>query len=158
MYKRKFKYETFDGRTVEETWCFHMYKAEITKWLTTNEDCTLDKILLKMTEESRGRDIMDEFDKLIRNSVGKISADGKRFIKNDEITEEFVQSEPYSELFMDLISSGEKAASFIKAIIPDDFSKEIEVILKENPEGIPDELKDYLPDNIVEMPGAGADA
>lgn len=149
MFKRKFKYETYDGEIAEETFHFHLNKAEVTKWLTQNGGYTLDKLLIRMTEESRARDIMDVFDDLIRRSVGKISEDGKRFVKNSEIVDEFCQTEAYSELFMELISSGKKSAEFIKKIIPNDLSKEIETIMKENPEGIPDDLKEYLPDTGV---------
>lgn len=154
MLKRKFTYKTFDDREVTDIFCFHLSEAEVTKWLITNEDCTLDKKLLKMMEGSRGRDIMDTFEDLIKKSVGIISADGKRFEKSEEITKSFVETQAYSDLFMELCSDGEKAANFIKAIIPNDLSKRIETIMVGNPEGIPDELKDYIPNGVGMMPGA----
>lgn len=158
MYKRKIKYETFDGQTAEDVFFFYLSKAEVTKWLTQNGDYTLDKLLIKMTQESRARDIMDVFDDLIKRSIGRPSVDGKRFEKSPQITEEFCQTEAYSDLFMELISDGKKAGEFVKKIIPNDFAKEMEVIMKENPDGITDEMRDYLPDNIIETSGAGLDA
>lgn len=158
MLKRTFTYPTFDGRTVTDTYYFNLTKAEVTKLVTQNGDYTLDKLLMKMTEESRAKDLINEFDTIIKISVGRISEDGKRFVKNESVTNEFLQTEAYSELFMELISDGKKAAEFIKAIIPSDLSKEIETVFRDNPEGIPDELKDYIPDNITVAFGAGANA
>lgn len=158
MYKLTKKYETFDGDMAEDTFYFYLSKAEVTKWLTQNGGYTLDKLLVKMTQESKARDIMDVFDDLIKKSFGKPSLDGKRFEKSPKLTEEFCQTEAYSDLFMELVSSGKKAGEFITKILPKDLSKEVETIMKENPDGIPDELKDYLPDKVVEMPGVGMDA
>lgn len=158
MLIRTFKYKTLTGKEVEDTFCFHLNKAEITKWLVTNEGSTLDKMLLKMTEHSRGRDILDTMDDLIKRSVGKMSDDEKRFIKNKEIIDEFVQTEAYSELFMELVTDGAKCAEFITKIIPDDLSKEIENVIRSNPDGIPDEMKDYLKGVPSLSSGVGADA
>lgn len=149
MLKKIITYKAFDGREVTDTFYFHLSEADVTKWLITNEDCTLDKKLIKLMEGSRGKDIMDTFDELIRSSVGVMSADGKRFVKSEEITNSFLQTNAYSDLFMELVSDGEKAANFIKAIIPNDLSDRIESILKDNPDGIPDELKDYIPGDVT---------
>jgi hypothetical protein len=46
------------------------------------------------------------------------SIDGKRFIKNQELRDSFVQTEAYSELFMELASDAELAAVFVNGIIP----------------------------------------
>lgn len=144
MYIRKFTYEDFNGVKQTEECCFHLNKAEIIKWLTTNGDYTLDKLLIDMLKNAKKKEIMDIFDNLIRMSIGRKSLDGKRFIKSQEITDDFVSSPMYEELFSELVMDGEKAGQFISAIIPNEFSNEIEAIMKDNPDGIPDELRDYL--------------
>ena len=60
----------------------------------------------------------DIFKDLIIRAYGVKSLDGKRFIKNDEVRDEFVQSEAYSELFMELATNAESASEFINGIIP----------------------------------------
>lgn len=157
MLKRTFTYPKFDGGTTTDTFYFNLSEAEVTKLVSQNGDFTLDKVLNKMTEESRAKDLLDEFDKIIQISVGRISEDGKRFEKSEEYTKAFLETEAYSQLFMELISDGKKAAEFINAIIPSKLSESIKTILKDNPEGIPYELKDYLLDNVVPM-GAGLNA
>ena len=51
-------------------------------------------------------------------AYGKKSPDGRRFIKNNEIREEFTQTEAYSIIFMELATDADKAAEFINGIIP----------------------------------------
>ena len=53
-------------------------------------------------------------------AYGEKSADGKRFIKNDDIRDGFAQTEAYSELFMELATDANAAASFVNGIVPKD--------------------------------------
>ena len=60
-------------------------------------------------------DIVEEF---ILKSYGEKSSDGKRFIKSEELTTAFTQSEAYSVLFMELATDDKAAADFINGIMP----------------------------------------
>lgn len=144
MLKRTIKYEDYDGNTREEDHYFHMNKSEIIKWLTTSGDYTLDKVLLRLRTERNGKKIMEIFEDLLHRSYGKKSLDGRRFEKNEEIWKDFYETEAYSVLFTELVTDGRKAAEFINKIIPKNMADDIEKIVRENPEGIPDELKDYV--------------
>ena len=44
--------------------------------------------------------------------------DGKRFMKNQEYTDAFVQTEAYSDLFMELATNADAAAAFVNGIVP----------------------------------------
>ena len=46
------------------------------------------------------------------------SPDGKRFIKNQELCDEFVQSIAFDTFMMELMSDDMAAANFVNAIIP----------------------------------------
>lgn len=144
MLKKTVKFTDYFGEVREEEHWFHLNKAEVTKWLTTSGDYTLDKVLKRLSEERNGRKIMDMFDDLLHRSYGRISLDGRKFEKSEEIWRNFSETEGYSVLFMELVSDAKAAADFVNAIIPKDLADEIEKIVKENPEGIPDELKDYV--------------
>lgn len=143
MYKRVISYEDFDGNKRTEEHYFNLTKAEVVSWLTTNGDYTLDKVLEKLYKENDRKSIMRIFEDLIYTSYGKKSLDGRRFDKSEEAKRDFMDTEAYSTLFMELISDASKAAEFVNGIIPKDISESVVEIMRENADGIPDTLKDY---------------
>lgn len=64
--------------------------------------------------------IMEIFKKLIYDSYGVKSDDGRRFIKKKEVKDAFMETEAYSMLIMELISDPDKANKFILGIMPKD--------------------------------------
>ena len=52
------------------------------------------------------------------------SADGKRFMKSEEIATAFSQTEAYSILFMELATDATAAADFVNGIVPADVAKQ----------------------------------
>lgn len=145
MLVKSITFEDFNGNKLTEDHYFNLNKAEIVKWITTDGDYTLDKKLERLFKAGNGKEIMETFDSLIRSSYGIVSLDGKRFEKSEEITKAFVETDAYSVLFMELVTDAKKAADFINAIIPKDIASEIERIMRENPDGIPAEIRDYIP-------------
>lgn len=144
MYRRIFKYEDFDGREREEEALFHLSKAETMMWLTTNSELTLDQVLIELSEKSDIKRIMEIFEDLILRSYGRKSADGRRFIKSDELREEFKQTEMYSELFMELVQDDKKAAIFVNSILPKDLAEETNKLISQNPDKLPVKLREYV--------------
>ena len=55
---------------------------------------------------------------IILKSYGVKSPDGRRFIKNQEVRDAFVQTEAYSQLFMELATNAQAASDFVAGIIP----------------------------------------
>lgn len=145
MLVKTIEFEDYNGNKLTEDHYFNLNKAEIIKWVTTDGDYTLDKKLARLFKAGNGKEVMSTFDDLIRASYGIKSLDGKRFEKSEEILRSFVETEAYSVLFTELVTDAKKAADFIKGIIPKDMAAEIEKIMKESPEGIPAEIRDYLP-------------
>lgn len=146
MLKKSITFEDYNGNKITKDHYFNLNKAEIVKWTTTDGNYSLVDKLESLFKTNNGKAIMDTFDELIRSSYGEPSLDGIRFIKSQDILDSFVQTEAYSVLFMELVTDAKKAADFIKAIIPKDIAADIEKIMKENPEGIPDTLKEYFPE------------
>ena len=56
----------------------------------------------RIVEANNTKLLIKEFKRIIFLAYGVKSEDGKRFIKSDEIREEFSQTAAYSELFMQL--------------------------------------------------------
>lgn len=149
MLKKKIKFEDYDGNVREEEHFFNLNKAEVIKWLTTSGDYTLDKVLQRLANERNGKKIMEIFEDLIHLSYGRKSLDGRKFEKSAEIWDDFYQTEAYSILFTELVTDAKKAASFVNEIIPKSLADEVEKIIRENPEGIPDTLKDYVGPSLI---------
>lgn len=64
--------------------------------------------------------IIRAFKNLISKAYGVKSDDGRRFIKSDEISREFEQTEAYSQLFMKLATDADYASKFVEGILPKD--------------------------------------
>lgn len=138
MLRKTIEFEDYDGNMRKEDHYFNLNKAEVIKWLTTTGDYTLDKVLDRLSTERNGKKIMEIFEGLIHLSYGKKSLDGRKFEKTDEIWNDFYQTEAYSVLFTELVTDARKAAEFVNQIIPKSLSSEVEKIIKENPNILPE--------------------
>lgn len=153
MYKRTITYEDYDGNERTEDFYFYMNKAEIIQWLTCNGGYTLDKQLERLAKTSKGRDIMEIFEDLLKRSYGQKSVDGRRFDKTKEIWEDFRSTEAYSEIYTELVTDAKKSAAFINSIIPAKMAAEINQIMVDNPGGVPEELRDYMTSEVLDANG-----
>ncbi len=123
MLKKTITYVDYDGNERTEDKYFNLSKAELME-MQLSENGGLDKVLEKMIAEQDNAKLAELFKKIITLSYGEKSIDGKRFIKKPELTEEFLQTEAYSVLFMELITSTEEVAEFIKGVLPKDLQEE----------------------------------
>ena len=84
-----------------------------------SHDGGLIKIIEKIIEIKDHKRIVEIFKDLILKAYGEKSLDGKRFIKSEELSTAFSQTEAYSDLFMHLATDAKAAADFINAVVPD---------------------------------------
>lgn len=124
MLKREITYEDFDGNTVTETAYFHISKPELVKLEAEQKEGFQDWIK-KMVEAEDNRQIIEVFERIVLMAYGQRSEDGKRFIKSEELTEGFSQTNAYEALFMDLITNETTMAEFIKGALPKDLAGEL---------------------------------
>ena len=82
----------------------------------------MSEALQRIVDSEDGKAIIAEFKNIILSSYGQRSDDGKRFIKNQQLRDEFESSEAYSTLFMELVPNAESAIEFINGVIPRDMS------------------------------------
>lgn len=130
MLKKTITYTDYNGVERTENFYFALNKAEIFD-METSVTGGMRQLLQNIMDKQDIPKIIDTFKKLIRMSYGEKSPDGRRFIKSEELTEAFVQTEAYSELYMELIGDAVKAAAFINGIVPSDIAKGIEEQQKE---------------------------
>lgn len=102
-----------------ETFWFHLSKAELTE-MEMSTVGGLSAYVRRITEAQDAPTIIRLFKDLILKAYGEKSPDGRRFIKSPELSEQFAQTEAYSELFMELSTNADAAAAFVNGIVPAD--------------------------------------
>ena len=118
MVEKKIKYTAFNGVEREEEFMFNLTEAEITEMELTTDGGLSDSIK-KIISAQDTPQIIETFKMLLLKSYGEKSADGRRFIKSDELSKEFTQTNAYSQLFMELAYDDKAAVAFINGIIPE---------------------------------------
>jgi len=124
MLVKKVSYTDYKGVKREDELYFNLSKAEVAEMELSHQGGLSAKIE-RIVATQNGGEIISLFKDLIIRSYGTISDDGKRFIKNDQLREEFLQTEAYSELFMELASDADAASAFVNGIIPQVGTKEV---------------------------------
>ncbi len=122
MLKKKITYTDYDGNERTEDFYFNLTKAEVVD-METGVDGGMQKMLEKIVAEKDNRRIMETFKEIVARAYGEKSADGKRFMKSRELSEAFMQTEAYSELFMELLTNATSASVFINGILPQELAK-----------------------------------
>ncbi len=118
MVVEKIKYTDFNGLEREEEFMFNLTEAEITEMELTTDGGLSDSIK-KIIAAQDTPEIIKVFKMLLLKSYGEKSADGRRFVKSDKLSEEFAQTNAYSQLFMKLATDDKAAVAFINGIMPD---------------------------------------
>lgn len=144
MYKRTIEYTDYDGQVRKEDFYFNLNKSELMMWLTTSGDYTLDKMMLKLQREHNGKEIMKIFYDLIYMSYGEKSVDGRRFIKTEEVKNNFMETEAFSELFAEIVQDANKAVEFIKGVLPQSVLDGMNDDIIDSIEGIDDQTKNQV--------------
>lgn len=130
MLKKTITYTDYNGNERTEDFYFNLTKAEIMEMELTASG-GLTEMIKRIIAAQDTPAITKIFKDIVLKAYGHKSPDGKRFIKNDEIREEFAQTEAYSQLFMELVMDSDKAAAFINGVVPADISP------KNTPNAIP---------------------
>ena len=117
MLKKNIKYTDYNGVERNEDFYFNLSKAEITE-MELSTTGGLAEMINKVVAAQDVPSIIKIFKELILKAYGEKSPDGKRFIKSEELSREFSQTEAYSNLFMELATNAEKAAEFVNGIVP----------------------------------------
>jgi len=117
MLKKTMTYTDYNGVERTEDFHFNLTKAELTE-METSIAGGFQQMLQTIIDSKDVPKIMEVFKKIILKAYGEKSADGKRFIKSEEISNAFAQTEAYSDLFMELATDADAASNFINAILP----------------------------------------
>ena len=117
MLKKTITYTDYNEITHTETYYFNLSKAECME-MEMSTSGGLTEMINKIIETQDVPAIIKIFKDLILKAYGVKSPDGKRFIKSEELSTAFAQTEAYSVLFMELATNAEEAAAFVNGIMP----------------------------------------
>lgn len=116
MLTKNITYTDFDGNERKEVHHFNLTKAEIAEYNAFYADRGgVLQYLSRLVEEEKEYELIMAFKELILRSYGERTPSG-RFVKSQEIRDSFMATEAYSELFMEITSSQEKASAFINGL------------------------------------------
>lgn len=133
MLKKTITYTDYDGVERKEEFYFNMNKAEILE-MEMREVGGLKQILEKIIQTQDVPKIIHYFKQIILQAYGEKSADGRRFIKSEELTKAFSQTEAYSNLYIELATDAKVASDFINELFPAKVMDEIRESFEKNQE------------------------
>lgn len=117
MIKKTITYTDYNAVERTEDFYFNLTKAEIMEMEMTTSG-GMGEMIQRIVDAQDVPEIVKIFKQLLLKAYGKKSPDGKRFIKSAELSDEFAQTEAYSQLFMELATDSDAAAKFVNGILP----------------------------------------
>lgn len=116
MLKKTITYTDYNGVERTEDFYFNLSKAEAIE-MQANASGSLEELYRQIVAEQDTAKIYAMFKDLVLKAYGKKSLDGKRFVKSPELSEEFSQTEAFSELIMEIMTKPDAASAFANGIV-----------------------------------------
>ena len=117
MLKERIKYTDYDGNEREEDFYFNLNETECAE-LNWSVGGGLQAFIQKIIDERDQTKIIAYFKEFLLKSYGEKSLDGKRFMKSEEISKAFSETEAFNVLFIKLGSDADYAAKFVEQVLP----------------------------------------
>lgn len=131
MLKKTITYTDYDGVQRTENFYFNLNKAELMDMELTTPDGGLRNKLRAIMDKRDIPGIIRTIKEFIMAGFGEKSPDGRKFVKSKALSEAFMQTEAYAELYMELISDANATAAFINGMIPEELRANLENTEKE---------------------------
>lgn len=144
MLKETIKYTDYDGNEQTEDFYFNISRAQFIE-MEVNEVGGVVGMLRRVGSARDPKVIMKFMKDFIRKSYGIKSDDGKKFVKNDSISDDFENTEAYSELYCRLCTDAKYAIHFIIKVLPLDEKERGDLLNRLDKIDI-----DNLPDDVTE--------
>lgn len=124
MIKKTITFNDYNGVERKEDFYFNLSKFEVMK-MEMGKKGGLAEYIQSIVAAQDAPSIIAIFEDLVLKAYGVKSADGREFIKNDQVRDSFKQTEAYSIICMELATDADAAAKFINGIVPADLSAEM---------------------------------
>ena len=126
MIKKTITYEDYNGVERTENFYFNLNKAEVLEMEMGTEGGMAESIQ-KIIDAKDAPAIIRVFKDLVLKAYGVKSDDGRRFMKTKpdgtRYADDFSETEAYSQIFMELATDADAAATFVNGIIPADLAQ-----------------------------------
>lgn len=124
MLKKTMTTVDFGGTERTEDYYFNLTKAEIMEMQLCTDGGFVETVK-KIVEAKNQLELTRLFKKIICASYGVLSPDGRKFVKNQQVLDDFMATQAYSDLYIELLSGDGKAAEdFVTGILPKDLTNE----------------------------------
>ena len=127
MLKKTLPYTDYHGTERTESFYFHFNEAEILDMEMSVEGGFAERVQ-RIVDAKDQTSLLKVIKNFVIDAYGVKSEDGKRFIKNDEVRAEFVESPAYSAIFMELITNDVLAAEFVNEVVPESMKDKLKAI------------------------------
>lgn len=124
MLKKTITYTDYNNVERTEDFYFNLTPAELTE-MEFASDMPMTAVIDKISKSQNVPETIKIFKDLILKAYGEKSPDGRRFIKSDELSTAFSQTEAYNELFMECGTDAEAGAAFLNGIMPNEAMEKI---------------------------------
>jgi hypothetical protein len=126
MFKQNIAYVDFNGVERKEDFYFHLSLPEVTR-LEAEIGRPMDVHVKDLVSNQDLKTLIDFLEKLILNSFGRKTSDGKSFLKSKELRLEFEYSQAYAEMFEMLLTNPEMAKKFGEGVADNGKAKKNQV-------------------------------
>lgn len=141
MHTKEITYLNLDGQSVTETHYFNLTKVEAVQ-MNFSQKGGIEDYARRIVEAEEHGELIELFQDLILKTYGV--RDGQRFVKDKELTDKFVQTGAYSELFIELATNAESAIKFFREVVPPDMQSRVDDVT------LPDD-KEYSDEELLKM-------
>jgi hypothetical protein len=121
-------YSDYNGVTKTKRFYFNINKAELIK-LETMTPGGVAQSLQDAVDAKDAVKLMKFFEMIISMAYGEKSEDGMRFMKRaidgHRLSDDFEQTDAYSELFTELATNAESATAFVNGILPAQLQEQV---------------------------------
>lgn len=131
MLKKTITYTDYNNVERTEDFYFNMSKAEVLD-MEVGIVGGYSEMIKKIIAANDTPTLIKIWKEFILQAYGEKSLDGKRFIKSEELSIAFSQTEAYSKLYLELATNADAAAKFINGVVPSDMAKQLDVISAAN--------------------------
>ena len=127
MLKKTITYTDYNGVERKEDFYFNLSQAELTEMEMSTTGGFVEMVN-RIVAAQDSPAIIKVFKEMVLKAYGVKSDDGRRFIKSEELSIAFSQTEAYSKLFMELATNADEAAKFVNGIVPADLNKNVPTV------------------------------
>lgn len=117
MTSYKVTYEDYAGNSRTETHYFNLTQTEL-QLINARYDGSLQNTLARLSVTQSAKELMDVLMDVFKASYGRMDDDRVHFRKSEAILDDFMSTPAFDKLFMEIMSSDEKSAEFMRGVLP----------------------------------------